>query len=89
MVVSYDITIFVNNKSGTETSVFELLLRSSAKEFLEEIVERIIFLQRTSFELAMYAGTSLSILLRPYVDHGRAVSFSQIGKALRRGPKIL
>ena len=42
MVVSYDITIFVNNKSGTETSLFEFFLGPSAKKFLEEIVGKVI-----------------------------------------------
>ena len=51
MVVGYDISVFGNNKSGTETSLLEFSLVPSPKEFLEKIVERVVFFKRTSFEL--------------------------------------
>ena len=89
MVVRYDIAIFINNKSGPQTPLLEFLLRPSSKEFLEEIVQLVIFLRRTSSELAMYSGASLSVPFRPYIDHCRAVFFSEIGKTLRCCPKIL
>jgi len=57
MVVGYDISVFGNNKSGTETSLLEFSLVPSPKEFLEKIVERVVFFKRTSFELAVYALT--------------------------------
>ena len=76
MVVGDDISVFINNKTGTKAPLFEVPVGLSAKKSFKQIIAGIIVPKRIPGKMTKYPSTPFYILLRSYVNDGGTHPFA-------------
>ena len=83
VIIGNNVTVMIDNKTGTQTPLFESLVGTAPKKFLKKVVKGVIFFKGSALEMRIYVHGPFAVFFRTDVDYGRTVFFGQFRKTFR------
>jgi hypothetical protein len=83
MVVGYHVPLFINDKSGSKTALFEIPFRLFAEKSLKKFLHAIIFAKRLLLKMPKYPPSAFIRRDGTNIDDRRAGHFSQSAETFR------
>ena len=84
MIVGNDVSVFIDNKSGTQTALFEIPILIFIEKTVKKVSHGVIIAKRAFLKMTKYPAAALDGLDRSDVDHGLTRLFGKVGKTFRR-----